>query len=357
MKINTLKELVSRNWNRPGRLWNLAKVLLLPKNEYVSYGPISADIETTLVCNLGCIMCHRRELARDRKVFTMTFEDFKKVLDLLPTILQVKLQGMGEPLLTPELPQMIRYARSKGIVTTFVSNGKIMDAEKAKSTIESGLDRIYFSIDSANPEQYAFYRRGGTLPVVVENVKTFMRVRKELGKKNPLTGIWMLLFESNLDQIKGVIDIAKETGVDEISIQTAITDRGKKNWKETIADMQVKNPDQVRVALEEARQYAKDRGVTFLVHEYVGGIFKKTKDSLCEWPWKSIYITSQGDVSPCCIIADPKVAGMGNIYQKDFRSLWNDAAYKDFRKKLLVGDIPSPCSGCYGREGCFKKKS
>lgn len=116
MILNTLSSLIKNNWNRPDRLWNLAKSTILPKNSYVHYGPIAAEIETTLVCNLGCIMCHRQELARERKVFNMTLDDFKYVIDSLPSILQVKLQGMGEPLLTPNLCDMIRYAKSKSIV-------------------------------------------------------------------------------------------------------------------------------------------------------------------------------------------------------------------------------------------------
>jgi len=38
-----------------------------------------------------------------------------------------------------------------------------MNEEKARNLIESGLERIYFSVDTANQAQYALYRRGGNL--------------------------------------------------------------------------------------------------------------------------------------------------------------------------------------------------
>jgi len=326
------------------------KVAVSPYVPNVSYGPISADIETTLACNLACVMCHRRELAKRRQVMNISLENFKKIIDDIPTLVQVKLQGMGEPLLTPDLFEMIRYAKSKGIIANFVSNGKIMTRENAQKTIESGLDRIYFSIDSADPAQYASIRVGGNLETVIENVGGFMEERKKLGSKTPLAGIWMLLFKENLNQVRGVIDIAKRTGVDELTVQTEITDRGKSDWKNIIASMQTKEKSETERALEDESVYAKKQVIRFLVHSYVGGVFKKRREDMCTWAWKSLYITSQGDVSPCCIIADPAIIGLGNIYEEGFKSLWNNKKYQALRTQFLDGNIPAACRGCYYRD-------
>jgi len=359
MRIRTAVDLFSRNWNRPARLWNLMKVVVSPYVSNVSYGPISADIETTLVCNLACVMCHRRELAKRRQVMNISLEKFKEIIDDIPTLLQVKLQGMGEPLLTPDLFDMIRYAKSKGIIANFVSNGKIMTRDNARSTIESGLDRVYFSIDSADPMQYAAIRVGGNLETVIENIGGFMEERKKLMSRVPIVGIWMLLFKENLHQVHGVIDIAKRTGVDEIILQTEITDRGKSDWKNIIASMQARETSEIEDTLEDAKRYAKEQGVRLLVHSYVGGVFKKTRSDMCTWAWKSLYITSQGDVSPCCIIADPAVIGLGNIYEEGFKNLWNNKKYQALRKQFLDGNVPIACRGCYYQDLHFpnaKKK-
>lgn len=345
--LQTAKEILFRNWNRPSRLWNLVKVAVSSYVPNVSFGPVSADIETTLACNLACVMCHRRELAKRRKVMNISLENFKKIIDDIPTLLQVKLQGMGEPLLTPDLFDMIRYAKSKGIIANFVSNGKIMTRQNAKDTIESGLDRVYFSIDSADPAQYAAIRAGGNLETVIENVGGFMTERKALGSKTPYVGIWMLLFKENLNQLRGVIDIAKQAGVDELVVQTEITDRGKSDWKNIIASMQSKNESETDHALSDARMYAKEQGVRFSVQSYVAGVFKKRREDMCTWAWKSLYITSQGDVSPCCIIADPDIIGLGNIYEEGFKNLWNNKKYQVLRKQFLDGNIPAACRGCY----------
>jgi pyrroloquinoline quinone biosynthesis protein E len=348
MRINTLTELLENNWNRPDRVWNLLKSTFFPFSEYVSYGPISADIETTLVCNLGCVMCHRRELARKRKEFYISLEQFKSIIDKMPTLLQVKLQGMGEPLLTPELFEMVKYAKSKGIVATFVSNGKSMNRENAKQTIQSGLDRVYFSVDTDIPEQYAEIRVGGNLEVLIQNMAGFMDERKALHSKKPLVGIWTLVFQGNLTRLRGIVDIAKKTGVDELIFQTEVTDRGKGEWKSVIQALIPKKKNEMDEAIADALRYAKEQGVALFIHTYIGGMFKKTPEQMCQWAWKSIYITSQGDVSPCCIIADADVIGLGNIYDESgFPILWNGKHYQSLRKQFLSGDIPEACKGCY----------
>lgn len=331
-------------------MWNAVKSAIAPYAPFVSYGPISADIETTLACNLACVMCHRRDLAKRRRVMNISLEDFKKIIDDIPTLLQVKLQGMGEPLLTPGLFDMIRYAKSKGIIANFVSNGKIMDRDNARKTIESGLDRVYFSIDSADPEQYASIRVTGNLETVVQNVSGFMEERKNLGSKKPHVGIWMLLFKENLNQIRSVIDIAQRTGVDEMVLQTEITDRGKSDWKNVIASMRAQEKTETERVIDDVKAYAKNQNVRLTIQSYVGGVFKKTKEDMCEWTWKSLYITSQGDVSPCCIIADPNVIGLGNIYEEGFQHLWNNKKYQALRKQFLDGEIPSACQSCYKRD-------
>lgn len=348
MRINTLTELVKNNWNRPDRVWNLVKSILFPFSEYVTYGPISADIETTLACNLGCVMCHRRDLARKRKVFIISIDQFKEIIDKMPTLLQVKLQGMGEPLLTPDLFEMIKYAKTKGIVATFVSNGKSMNSANAKNTIQSGLDRIYFSLDTDIPEQYAEIRVGGDLEKLIKNISGFMDVRKTLQYKKPLVGIWTLVFQGNLKRLRGIVDIAKKTGVDELIFQTEVTDRGKSEWKSIIQALVPKKKNEMDEAIEDAIHYAKKQGVALFIHTYIGGMFKKTPEQMCQWAWKSIYITSQGDISPCCIIADADVIGLGNIYNKNnFADIWNGKHYQSLRKRLLSGDIPEACKGCY----------
>ena len=332
----------------PRKLVNLIKSTFLPRKAQVSFEPIFADIESTLSCNLNCVMCHRKELAATRNNFDISLAQFKKIINKLPYLLKLNLQGMGEPLLSQDLFEMIRYAKKQHIYVSTVTNGMLMSEEKARKIINSKLDRIYVSIDSANSENYAKYRVNGNLDQVVNNLKKITELRDE-NKSSLHVGIWMLLFNNNLDQLIPMLKLAKEAGVDEMIVQSHISYRGKQNWKEIISKLKSKNEkNEEIVAMEEAKAFAKKINFKFSVQSGMGAM-KSGAENLCQWPWKSIYVASNGDISSCCIVADPRVAYLGNILNQEFSQVWNGKAYQVLRKALLENKIPDYCKECYGK--------
>ena len=89
--------------------------------------PTELQVEVTAACNLRCRMC----LVRYRPPFnrvtgSMTAERFARLLDELPTVRRVTLQGLGEPLLAPDLFDMIRIARSRGVDVGFNTNATLL---------------------------------------------------------------------------------------------------------------------------------------------------------------------------------------------------------------------------------------
>lgn len=277
---------------------------------------------------------------------TMSFDEFKNILDKIPGVMKVNIQGMGEPLLAKDFVKMINYAKKKGAIVTTVSNGMALTPEKSEELISSKIDRIYFSIDNADPEKYKKYRVGGDLRIVSGNIKKFIEIKKEKKNNKIFTGIWMLLFNDNIDQLVPVLKLAKRIGVDEVVVQTEISFRGKENWKDVISNMKIDKNSEFYSSIKKAKKEAKKIGIKMSIHEGLG-VMKPTFESRCMWPWKSLYITAEGNVSPCCIIADPSVAFMGNIGEEDFDKIWNGDKYLELREKLLENDIPDYCKGCY----------
>ncbi|MFZ2226057.1 MAG: radical SAM protein [Candidatus Moraniibacteriota bacterium] len=332
----------------PKKLVNLIKSNCLPKKAKVAFSPVFADIESTISCNLNCVMCHRKELAVGRNRLSLTFGQFREVIDKLPYLLKLNLQGMGEPLLSGELFEMINYAKKRHIYVSTVTNGMLMNEEKAKKTLESGLDRIYFSIDSSDAEKYVAYRVNGRLEQVVENLKKLVEIRDK--KKSKLhIGVWMLLFNNNLDQLIPMIKLAKTMGVDELIVQSHVSYRGKRDWKEVIGKLKLKDENEkVGAEILRAERFAKKIKLNFSIQSGMGAL-KPDAKSLCQWPWKSIYVASNGDISSCCIVADPKLAYLGNILSQDFSQIWNGEAYRNLRTALIESKIPGYCRECYGK--------
>ena len=103
-------------------------------------------IEPTNDCNLSYIMCPRK---RSRNaVGYMPFELFRRVIDQLVgrDIARLSLHLAGEPLLHPQIIDMVRYAKRSGMPhVRFATNATLLDDTLARGFIESGLDSITVS--------------------------------------------------------------------------------------------------------------------------------------------------------------------------------------------------------------------
>lgn len=81
----------------------------------------------------------------------------------------IAFMGLGEPLLHPRFPDMVRAAKERGLRTEVTTNALLLDDTMAAALLEAGLDQLVVSIDGASAE--AFGRvRGVSLSRVVENV-------------------------------------------------------------------------------------------------------------------------------------------------------------------------------------------
>lgn len=348
--ISKLKIIAFKNnLYHPRRVVNLLKSLAWPKIKKSQYFPIMADIEPTIACNLDCVMCHRKGLLKNRKKITMSFDEFKIILDRLPTIIKLNLQGMGEPLLAKDFFRMVEYAKKKKIIVTTVTNGLLMNNDLSQKIIAAHLDRIYISIDSTDPQKYATYRKNGELSLLLKNARNLIELRNETKNSNLQIGIWMLLFNDNLDDIIPMAKLAEEIGADELVYQLNINDRSYDKLEEKIDLMRVSEKSQVFQEIEKAEKMIRRQSFKISVHKEIG-FLKPNREALCLWPWKSAYINSEGDISSCCIIADSKISNLGNLLNQDLKDIWNNEAYQSLRQQLLAGDIPKYCRQCYGKK-------
>lgn len=81
-------------------------------------------IEITNVCNLNCDFCPKH----NRPSRQLTVEEFDLLTDKLRgRVIFLYFHLMGEPLLHPHLPKIIRIAREKGFRTVLTSNGTLLD--------------------------------------------------------------------------------------------------------------------------------------------------------------------------------------------------------------------------------------
>jgi MoaA/NifB/PqqE/SkfB family radical SAM enzyme len=107
--------------------------------------PIVAHIVPIRRCNLSCTYCNE-------------FDDFSKPVPT-PVMLRridrlaelgtsvITISG-GEPLLHPDLDQIIQRIRSRGSIATLITNGYLLTPERIKLLNRAGLDHLQISIDN-----------------------------------------------------------------------------------------------------------------------------------------------------------------------------------------------------------------
>src|SRR5499427_4457344 len=132
--------------------------------------PVCLYLETTNRCNLPCTTCPRtfEEL---EPAANMSWELFRSIVDQFPDIARVVLHGVGEPMMVPNLPRMIRYLKARETYVLFNTNGTLLNERRGRDLIASGLDELRVSLDAADARAFQVVRGRDVFDRIVKNVR------------------------------------------------------------------------------------------------------------------------------------------------------------------------------------------
>jgi MoaA/NifB/PqqE/SkfB family radical SAM enzyme len=112
--------------------------------------PILAHIIPMRRCNLSCAYCNEYDKVSDP---VPTAEMLRRVEMLAKLGTGIITISGGEPLLHPELDQIIRAIRSHGATATIITNGYLLTPERIKQLNRAGLEHLQISIDNVMPDE------------------------------------------------------------------------------------------------------------------------------------------------------------------------------------------------------------
>lgn len=218
----------------------------------------------------------------------MSLDFVKKIIDQGATegLASIKFNFQGEPLLHPELSAMVAYAKESGIVDTSINtNGTLLNREKAVELLESGIDNVFFSIDSNEPQTYERIRVGARLKDVIANIRQFLDLKRKLGKHHVQTGVNMVVLEENRHEIQDM----------------------KRFWK----------------GLVDTFSWGIDQ------HSAVLGTPAATRQVIpnfcCSQLWQRMFIVWDGTCLPCCMDSRHELV-VGNAYEEPVVDIWQKSA-------------------------------
>lgn len=124
--------------------------------------PTAITLEITNECNFGCPHCPRTFLNANRDLGFMGLDVMAKLADeIAGRVSQVKIIGLGEGALHPELPAMLRTMTSRGIRLWLYTNGTLFERYSPAEIFSWELDGIVLSIDGTDEASFERLRVGG----------------------------------------------------------------------------------------------------------------------------------------------------------------------------------------------------
>ncbi|HUG70171.1 MAG TPA: radical SAM protein [Pirellulaceae bacterium] len=130
---------------------------------YKDIKPYDYQIDVSGVCNLRCLACPRSDrFERHPSKGYMSVETFRQVLDKIlredPLVGNVQLYQWGEPLLNPQLPEIIHAANDRGVKTAISSNMSVN--RDLEPIIAAGPGRFRVSVSGTGAEYEAIHVYG-----------------------------------------------------------------------------------------------------------------------------------------------------------------------------------------------------
>ena len=312
--------------------------------------PREVYIEPTNRCNELCQTCPRTFSTREPEA-DLDLERFVRVLDQFPGVERVVLHGLGEPLLARELPAMVAEANRRGARVLFNTNALALHRRLAERLVAAGLDELRVSMDAADRRTYLAIRGVDGYEKAMRRTAACCRLLRELGAERPRVSLVFMAMRESIAQLPAVIERAGEMGVRTVVLQrlvhfeTGLAVEGQSLMGEDLSPLLARCQD---AAARSGVELAGTGGLS--PADSLTPVDARRPWSGCTRPWRSTYVTANGNVLPCCFAPFTTThydgVVLGNVFDRPMGEIWNGSAYEAFRRAHASDEPPECCRGC-----------
>jgi MoaA/NifB/PqqE/SkfB family radical SAM enzyme len=128
----------------------LRELRLIARGALSTRHPIMAHVIPIRRCNLSCSYCNEYDDFSKPVPVDVVIGRIDKLADLGTSI--ITLSG-GEPLLHPELDEIIKAMRRRGVMAGMITNGYLLMPDRIERLNKAGLDHLQISIDNVMPDE------------------------------------------------------------------------------------------------------------------------------------------------------------------------------------------------------------
>lgn len=318
------------------------KDLILYRN--FIFPPLRLQVEISASCNYHCSFCYHGNYTNKREY--MKYGDYSRIINQSKPI-YIQLSGVGEPLLNPEIEDILLHQSHSKAFVKLTTNAYLMNEKISNAIVNGNVDHVDVSLDTTEPELYKKVRVGGDLHKVIDNVDYLYKYKTQKGAKLTLNAA-MIYNQANIENlpmdimsldklpfdtasfgfISDLFDVCQNEKVDNIHYLSSIIDEAVNNAKT------LKRSDFVYF-LNMLKESSLSTGKSSL----------PARKRLCMFSIYNPYIMADGTLLPCCIMGmwvmenqnRKSVYGMGNVIENGFLEVWNS----DRAKKVRINIIES----------------
>lgn len=282
--------------------------------------PQIIQVQTKYGCNARCVFC---PMGREQNQIRGQMDDamYQRIVDEAidnnVKVLSPYLQN--DPLVDRRIHERVAYIRERRgrkpfPRTKLITNGALLNEDRAYELVRSGLEHIRFSVHGIDPKVYEDLMNGPRFERTIRNIETFIRAKEELRSRTPSIEVWAVKTRDVEKQLNEVKQFWEERGI-----------RFKARALDNRANPEITD-NQDLVDEDEEWKYA----------------------TWCTIPFWRAWILWNGDMVLCCVDWERRHV-FGNVREASIGEIWNSEGYRRYRDRMRNNDFAGTlCENCKG---------
>ena len=308
--------------------------------------PVLGEIALTYRCDNRCRFCYAGcgdpdEAERAFGTLELDTAGFRRVIDIFKEEAKIPFFSFtgGEPLVRPDVEELAAYARSRGLRTNLVTNGRLATPGRAASLFASGITTAQVSLESPSSGLHDdLCGAAGAFDETVAGIRALLAAGLSVQTNSTLT-------LANRDALLELPRFVATLGVRRMSMNLFIPTGAGAAASDLFFPYSLAGD-----FIDEAKRRAHEAGVDFFWYSptplcLYNPIARGLGNKSCAACDGLLSVSPSGDLLPCSSWPEP----IGNLLESGFRELWFSDRAAHFKKKRYA---PDSCRACASFTAC-----
>jgi AdoMet-dependent heme synthase len=314
--------------------------------------------ETTEACNLACIHCRRLCDSVGADPEQMSTDEAVRMIDQIAEAgCAILVFSGGEPLMRPDLFELLEHARDRRLMPAVASNGTLINDAIAQRLASSGLRRVSISLDGPDATSHDSFRRiDGAFDAAMGAIENLRQAG--IGVQVNTT-----LAAHNHDRLEEMHALASRLGVEALHFFMLVPVGcglelarnmmlSSQRYEEILHWIYEKDcaEGHLRIKATCAPHYMRvwlqrRKAAGLPLQRSGGGMYQMSRGCLAGT--EIVFVSHRGEVFPCGYLPTPA----GNLRTESFQEIWQGSpVLKAFREPV---SLHGKCGACEYMHVCL----